>query len=161
MGHDPYAMATQWDLIYELHAGEEHAHRLQDERAKAPDYSSSTTPYRLGSKSWWAAINAGSIERRSVEGTITEAQPTSLPDRQEFRVRTPDGSELTGVRHGDPTRYVAGLRIRLDYVTLQHPPEAPTATGTTDDVVIAVWIEHSHKRTPYLHSFYPSPPSPI
>ena len=64
-------------------------------------------------------------------------------------MRTTDGSKLTGVRHGDPTRYVEGLRIRFDYVT------------TTDDVVIAVWIEHSHKRTPYLHSVYPPFPGPL
>jgi hypothetical protein len=107
----------------------------------------------LGSKPWWAAVNAGTIDSRRVEGTITEAQPTSMPDRQEFRMRTTDGSELSGVRHGDPTRYVEGLCLRLDYVTLQRSPELERA----DDVVIAVWIEHSHKRTPYLHSISPSP----
>jgi hypothetical protein len=84
-----------------------------------------------------------------------------MADRAEFRMRTPDGSELTGACHGDPTRYVEGLRIRFEYVTLKRSPEAPLDLGTTADVVIAVWIEHSHKRTPYLHSFYPSPPGPI
>ena len=104
-----------------------------------------------------AAIESGSIERHIVEGTIAEAKPTSMPDRQEFRMRTDEGSELTGVRHGDPTRYVEGLRIRLECRSEHRSPEV----ATTEGVVIAVWIEHSHKRTPFLHSLYPSPPAPI
>ena len=104
-----------------------------------------------------AARESSAIERGVVEGTITEAKPTSMPDRQEFRMRTEDGSELTGVRHGDPMRYVEGLRIRLEYASPQHSREA----GDTEGVLTAVWIEHSHKRTPFLHSFYPSPPAPI
>ena len=31
----------------------------------------------------------------------------------------------------------------------------------TADVVIAVWLEHSHRRTPYLHSVLPPYPWPI
>ncbi len=126
-------MVKKWDVIYMLCAEEEHLLHVQE----------------------------GVIQRRTLEGTITEAKPTSMPDRQEFRMRTQDGSELTGVRHGDPTRYVEGLHIRCEYVTLQRSPDAPPELDATADVVVAVWIEHSHKRTPYLHSFYPSPPGPI
>ena len=115
----------------------------------------------FGTKKWWAAIKAGSIECRTVEGMITEAKPTSLPDPQEFRMSTPDGSELTGVRHGDPTRYVEGLRLRFDYVTVQRKADAPSELATTENVVIAVWIEHSHKRTPYLHAVLAPFPWPI
>jgi hypothetical protein len=102
-----------------------------------------------------AAVEPGSCERRIAEGTITEAKPTSMPARQEFRMRTDDGSELTGVRHGNPMRYVEGLRIRVEYAS------APQELVATEGVIVAVWIEHSHKRTPFLHSFYPSPPAPI
>jgi len=154
-------MITKWDLIYELRAHRKHVQRVQEESAKNPSYGLSTTPYLFGSKEWWAAIDAGSIERRRLEGTITDAQPTSMADVPDFQMLTQDGYELTGTRHGDPTRYVKGLRLRLEYATLERSPEAPPELGTTDDVIIAVWIEHSHKRTPYLHSFYPSPPAPI
>ena len=135
--------------------------RVMEETAKVPGYGLSTDPYVFASNEWWAAIDAGSIERRSVEGTITDAQPTSMADRPEFRMRTADGSELTAARRGDPTRYVEGLRIRLEYVTLRRSPGAPPELGTTADVVIAAWIEHSHKRTPYLHSVYPPFPGPL
>jgi hypothetical protein len=149
-------MVKKWDLIYELRADKKRVRQVQEERAKGEGFSYS--PYLFGSKQWWEAIDAGSIERRIEEGTITEAKPTSMPDRQEFRMRTADGSELTGLRHGDAMRYVEGLRIRFEYVSLQRSPEFG---ATADDVVIAVWIEHSHRRTPFLHSFYPSPPAPI
>ena len=152
-------MARKWDLIYELRADEKHVRRLQKESAHGCGFS--TTPYLFGSKEWWAAIDSGAIERRTVEGTVTEARPTSMPDQQDYRMRTSDGSELTGVRHGDPTRYVEGLGIRFEYVTLQRSVESAPEPGSTADVVIAVWIEHSRKRTPYLHSFSPSPPGPI
>jgi hypothetical protein len=148
-------MVKKWDLLYDLRDDVERVRRVQKESAR------SSAPYLFGSEEWWAAIDADSIERRSVEGTITEAQPTSMADRPEFRMRTDDGSELSGFRHGDPTRYVEGLHIRFDYVTVQRSPEAQLDLNTTADVIIAVWIEHSHKRTPYLHSFYPSPPGPI
>jgi hypothetical protein len=83
-------------------------------------------------------------------------------DWPEFRMRTEDGSERTCTRQGEPTRYVEGLHVRLEYVTLERKPDAPPKLGTMADVVIAVWIEHSHKRTPLgVHSFFPSPPSPI
>jgi hypothetical protein len=121
----------------------------------------STRPYLFGSKEWWDAISSGSIERRRIEGTITEAKPTKLTDRQEFRLLRQDGSEVTGVRHGDPTRYVEGLRIRFDYVTLRRADDAPLELGTTADVVIAVWVEPSHKRTPYIHSVLAPFPWPI
>jgi len=146
-------MVTEWDRIYELRADEKRISQVQEETAQVDGL--------FGTKKWWAAIQAGSIERRTVEGTITEARPTSMPDPQEFRMRTPDGSELTGVRHGDPTRYVEGLRIRFDYVTIQRSADVPSELATTADVVIAVWIEHSHKRTPYLHSVLPPFPWPI
>ena len=74
---------------------------------------------------------------------------------------TPDGSELTGARHGDPARYVEGLHVRFDYVTFERAPDAPPELGTTAEVVIAVWIEHSHKRTPSVHSVLPPFPWPI
>lgn len=77
-------------------------------------------------------------------------------------MRTEDGSELKGTRHGDLTRYVEGLRARLEYVTLERAPDAQTELGATTDIVVAVRIEHSHKRTPLrVHSFLPSPPGPI
>jgi len=152
-------MVTKWDLIYELRADDEHVRLLREESAKGHGFSA--TPYPFGSKEWWAAVDSGSIERRTVEGTITEARTTSLPDRQEFRMLTPDGSELTGVRHGDPTRYVEGLHVRFEYVTLDRAEAAPSQTRRTADVVIAVWIEHSHRRTPYLHSVLPPFPWPI
>jgi len=72
-------------------------------------------------------------------------------------MRTDDGSELTGVRHGDAMRYVEGLHIRLEYTSAHRSPEV----AATEAVVIAVWIEHSHKRAPFLHSLYPSPAAPI
>jgi hypothetical protein len=50
---------------------------------------------------------------------------------------TQDGGELVGVRHGDPTRYVEGLRIRFEYVTLQRAPDTLPEFGKTADVVIA------------------------
>ena len=146
------AMVAKWDLIYELCADEERIRQVQEETAQVDGL--------FGTKKWWAAIKAGSIESRTVEGMITEARPTSLPDPQKFRMRTPDGSELTGVRHGDPTRYVQGLRIRFEYVTVRRPSDAPSELDTAD-VVIAVWIEHSHKRTPYLHSVLAPFPWPI
>jgi hypothetical protein len=149
-------MVKKWDLIYELRADKKRVSELQEESAKGEGFSSS--PYLFGSKRWWAAIDAGSIERRIVEGTITEAKPASMPDRQEFQMRTADGSELTGLRHGDAMRYVEGLGIRFEYVSVQCSPELG---ASAEDVVIAVWIEHSHKRTPFLHSFYRSPPAPI
>ena len=152
-------MVTKWDLIYELRADEDRVRRVQQETAQGDGIS--PAPYVFGTKKWWAAIAAGFIERRTVEGTITEARPTSLPDPQEFRMVTPDGSELIGVRHGDPTRYVEGLQLRFDYVTLERSATATSNPGTTADVVIAVWIEHSHKRTPYLHSVLPPFPWPI
>ncbi len=111
------AMVTKWDLIYELRADENRVRLVQQETA--PGDGLSTAPYVFGTKKWWAAIEAGSIERRTVEGMITEARSTSLPDSQEFRMLTPDGSELNGVRNGDPTRYVEGLHLRFEYVTLQ------------------------------------------
>jgi len=46
-------------------------------------------------------------------------------------------------------------------VTLQRAEAAPSELGSSADVVIAVWIEHSHKRTPYLHSVYPPFPGPL
>jgi hypothetical protein len=148
-------MVKKWDRIYQLRADKKRVRQGQEESANVDEFSS--TPYLVGTKQWWAAIDSGTVERRTVEGTIAEAKPTSMPDRQEFRMRTADGSELTGVRHGDPMRYVQGLGIRFEYVSLQRAPEF----GATADVVIGVWIEHSHKRTPFLHSFYPSPPAPI
>ncbi len=152
-------MVTKWDLIYELRADEARVRRMQEESASGHGVSAS--PHLFGSKDWWAAIRSGSIERRTVEGTITEARPTSLVDPQEFRMLTADGSQLTGVRHGDPTRYVEGLHIRFEYVTLQRSEAAPSDPDATADVVIAVWIEHSHRRTPYLHSVLPPFPWPI
>jgi hypothetical protein len=152
-------MDTSWDLIYELRDDEEHVRQLQE--ASANGHVFATVPYLFGTKQWWAAITSGSAERRTVEGTITEVKPTRLPDRPEFRMLTEDGTELVGVRHGDPTRYVDGLRIRFDYVTLQRAPGSPPELGMTADLVIAVWIEHSHKRTPYLHSVLPPFPWPI
>ena len=92
VGHDALAMVTKWDLIYELRADDEHVRRLREESANGHGFSAS--PYILGSKEWWVAIDSGSIERRTVEGTITEARTTSMPDRQEFRMLTPDGSEV-------------------------------------------------------------------
>ena len=152
-------MVAKWDLIYELHSDEKRVHQVQEETAPADGRS--TAPYLFGTNEWWAAIDAGSIERRTVEGTITEARPTSMPDPQEFRMSMPDGSELIGVRHGDPTRYVEGLGIRFEYVTVQRSTDAPSELSTTADVVITVWIEHSHKRTPYLHGVLPPFPWPI
>jgi len=152
-------MDTRWDLIYELRSHEEEVRQMQEVSAKGHGFS--TTPHLFGTEEWWAAIASGSIERRTIEGTITEAKPERLPDRQEFRMLTQDGAELIGVRHGDPTRYVEGLRIRFEYVTLQRSPDTPPEFGTTADVVIAVWIEHSQKRTPYLHSVLPPFPWPI
>jgi hypothetical protein len=157
--HHAFAMVTKWDLIYELRADEEHVRQLQ--AASANGHGFSATPYLFGSKEWWVAIDSGSIERRAVEGTITGARPTSMPNRQEFRMLTPDGSELTGVRHGDPTRYLEGLHVRFEYVTLQRSAAVFSEPRTTADVVIAVWIEHSHRRTPYLHSVLPPFPWPI
>jgi len=146
-------MVTKWDLIYELRADEKRIRQVQEETAPVDGL--------FGTKNWWAAIKTGAIERRTVEGTITEAKPTRLPDPQEFRMSTPDGSELRGVRHGDPTRYVEGLRIRFEFVTVQRSADVPSELNTTADVVIAVWIEHSHHRTPYLHSVLPPFPWPI
>ena len=110
-------MVKKWDLIYELRSDRKHVQRVQEASAANASYGLSTTPYLLGSKEWWEAIDAGSIERRRLEGTITDAQPASMTDVPEFQMRTEDGDELTGTRHGDPTRYVKGLRLRLDYVT--------------------------------------------
>ena len=154
-------MVKKWDLIYDLREDVKHVRRVQEQSASSPDDGFSSAPFLFRSQEWWAAIDHGSIERRSVEGTITEAQPTSMVDRPVFRMRTQDGSELTGLRYGDPTRYVEGLHIRFDYVTVQRSPEAQLDLNTTADVVISVWIERSHKRTPSLHSFYASPPGPI
>jgi hypothetical protein len=151
-------VVTRWDLIYELRSDEDAVRRVQEQNAKGRGFS--TSPYLFGSTEWWDAIASGAVERRCVEGTITEAKPTSMPDRQEFRMLTQDGVELTGVRFGDPMRYVEGLRLRFEHITLRRGPEAPSELGTTADVVIAVCIEHSHKRTPYLHSaatFFPAP----
>ena len=153
------AMTVEWDLIYELRADHERVRHLQEAIARGEDFS--TMPYLFGSAGWWNAIDSGSIECHRIEGTITEAKPTRLPDRQDFHVVTPDGTELTGVRHGDPTRYVEGLHVRFEYVTLERAPDAPPELGTTAEVVIAVWIEHSHKRTPYVHSVLPPFPWPI
>jgi hypothetical protein len=152
-------MDTRWDLIYELRAHEKEVRELQEVSVNGHGFA--TTPYLFGTKEWWDAITSGSIERRNIEGTITEAKPERLRDRQEFRTVTYDGADLIGVRHGDPTRYVEGLHIRFDYVTLERAPDTPPEFGTTADVVIAVWIGHSHKRTPYLHSVLPPFPWPI
>jgi hypothetical protein len=151
-------MATKFDLIYELRSDEKRVRQIQEETVQ--DDGLSTAPYLFGSEEWWAAVEADSIKRRTVEGTITEAPPTSMSDPQQFRMRMTDGAELTGVRHGDPTRYVEGLRVWLEYVTVQRSADAPSELATAD-VVIAVWIEHSHKRTPYLHSVLLPYPWPI
>jgi len=153
--------STKWDLIYELRADKERVLRVLDKNANFEGNGLSTGSYVFGSDQWWAAIDSGAIDRRSVEGTITESKSTSLPDRQEFRMLTTGNAELTGARWGDPTRYVEGLRIRLEYATLQRTPASPSDPTTTSDVVIAVWIEHSHKRTPYAHSVYPPFPGPL
>jgi hypothetical protein len=155
-------MVKKWDVIYELRGDAEHIRRVQNEIANRPGYGLATTPSPFGSEEWWAALDSGSIERRSVEGTITEVHPVLIDERPEFRMRSDDGAERTGTRQGDPTRYVEGLRVRVEYVTFDRRPDASPELGTTADVVLAVRIEHSHKRTPLRpHSFYGSPPSPI
>jgi hypothetical protein len=136
-------MVKKWDLIYEL--------RADVERVRL-----------FGGDDSWAAIGNGSIERKTLEGTITEAHPTEFGVQPAFRMLMDDGSELTGVRRGDETRYVEGLRLRLEYVTLERERDAAAELGPTADVVLRVWIEHSHLRTPLRpHSFYASPPGPI
>ncbi len=110
-------MTAKWDLVYELRADGERVRHLQETIARDHDFS--TLPYPFGSDAWWNAIDSGSIECHRIEGTITDAKPTRLPDRQDFHMVTPDGSDLAGVRHGDPTRYVEGLYVRFDYVCLK------------------------------------------
>ena len=146
-------MSVKWDLIYELRTDEERVRRVREDTAE--------TPYRFGTKEWWAALDAGAIERQTIEGAITEAHPTSLVDPQDFGMLTADGSELTGARHGDPTRYVEGLHLRFEYVTVRRAGTAFSEPDGTADVVIAVWVEHSHRRTPFLHSVLPPFPWPI
>jgi hypothetical protein len=109
----------------------------------------------LCSDEWWTALDKGAIERREVEGTIT-AVYRAPSDRPEFRMRSEDGTAWSGARHGDPTRYVEGLYVRLEYVSVERAADGRSELDTTADVAMAVWIEYSHRRTPLReHSFFP------
>jgi hypothetical protein len=168
-------MSDDWDLVYDLRTDADRIRSIQAASVNRAGYGYPTQPYHFGSREWWAAIESGTIERHAIDGVVAAVYWGSMGDWPEFRVRAADGSERTWTREGDVTRYVEGLRVRVEYVTLDRKPDAPAPQlGPTSDVVIAVWLERSEERTPYykgyrgsrepdpdlvrgVHSFPPSP----
>jgi hypothetical protein len=147
-------MPDRWDLSYDLRQDLAYVRQVQDASSTRPGYGFPTTPYLFGSDAWWAAVDAGAIERRSVDGVITAVYWGSMGDWPEFRMSTPEGYERTWTRQGDLTRYVEGLRVRVDYVTLDRKPDAAVPElGATSDVVIAISIETSLERTPLYEGY--------
>ena len=91
IGHHPFAMVKKWDLIYELRRTRNTSVRCKSRPRTA---AGSRPPRSLREQAVVGGDRFGLHRARSMEGTITEAKPTSMPDRQEFRMRTADGSEL-------------------------------------------------------------------
>jgi hypothetical protein len=147
-------MSSDLDLVYDMRADIDRVRDVQEASLHRPGYGFPPVPYLFGSDPWWAAIHTGAIERRSFEGVISAVYWGSMGDWPEFRVRAADGSERRWTREGDVTRYVEGLRARVDFVTLDRKPDHPAVElGPTSDVVIAIWLEQSDQRTPYYKGY--------
>ena len=147
-------MVKKWDHSYSLRRDADHVRQLQE--ASRADHGA-----LVGSDEWWAAVADGTIPHGGFEGVVAKLYRLDTGELFEFGMTTADGAELTCAFKGDPTRYVEGLGVRFEYVTVEHA-DGRSGDETTTDVVTDVWIEHSHRRTQLrLHSFYPPPPHPI
>jgi hypothetical protein len=132
---------VEWELVYDLAA--------DPDRIEASQHNTLTTdgglapePALLGSEEWWAAIDRGDLPTHRVDDEITRVYWASMNDWPEFEVG--HGSKKAWTRMGDSTRYVPGLRVRLDYVVMRFRSPTPTPEM---EIVLKTWVEKSRLRS--------------
>ncbi|QKE82887.1 hypothetical protein [Arthrobacter sp. NEB 688] len=138
------------ELQYDLRADKAHVRAMQKATRKRPDVGLAPVPALVGSWRWWRAIDSGRYPSTILDGTITRVFWGSMGDWPMFTLRTLEGETSDWTRQGDPTRYVEGLAVRLQYVVQRFKDSVPdwSLAGTREtNLIVRIWLEPSSLRS--------------
>jgi hypothetical protein len=134
------------ELVYDLSKESERIGQMRRVTLETEE-GLAAEPALVGSPDWWAAVEGGRLQLTSVEGRIADVFWGSMADWPEFTLETDDGERSQWTREGDVTRYVEGLRVRLEYVLHPWKKTHHLVLGPESKLTIRVWIEPSKKRS--------------
>lgn len=127
--------------IYDLHDDTSFVAQVQNATQTTLEFGFVPEHGIFGTHAWWDAVEDGRIKIHTVEGHIKRVYMGSMNDWPEFEIDQ-DGTISSWSRHSTVPEgsscYVAGRRVRLDYV-VQNPRS--TQAMTSLKIPIAVWVE--------------------
>ncbi len=148
---DQHLERVEWITVYDLREDAQLTEAIQNATLTHPQYGLDPSPALFGSDDWWQGLADGRIPRRTEVGAVSAVRWTGMGDWPEWTFRGDDGVEREWTREGDHTRYVAGLRARIEVVTVRWKPGASTVVTRGDDpehdMLIRVELEASERRS--------------
>jgi len=142
-----------WVAVYDLREDRERVEQIQQASLNQPGYGRDPKPALFGTDEWWQAVADGQIPSRVEEGVVANVRWGSMGDWPEWTSMT-TMVERTWTRQGDHTRYVDGLRARIQVVTVHWKPDSPLVLQSAQDpehgMLITVELEASDLRSKRL-----------
>lgn len=106
--------------IYDLRANSQYIKNVQNASLYNEDLALKITHGLFGSDEWWANIDSGILQKRTLKGTISRVYMSGMNDWPEFEIVTTDGEKSQWTREVDEksldSMYRSGAAVEIDYV---------------------------------------------